>query len=189
MILEKVILRNFLSHKETEVAFQDGITVLIGPNGAGKSAILDAISFALFKEHSRGRTLETLIRRGSSSAEVTLRFRVNGKRYIVSRRILKIGRSVKCEAFLHCCEGNRTRLIARGERAVNTEITKILGIDRSTFINAIYVRQGEIDRLVTSQAHERKRVISKLLGLDDLEKAWKLIREIILDYENYCNLL
>jgi len=183
MILEKVILRNFLSHKETEVAFQDGITVLIGPNGAGKSAILDAISFALFKEHSRGRTLETLIRRGSSSAEVTLRFRVNGKRYIVSRRILKIGRSVKCEAFLHCCEGNRTRLIARGERAVNTEITKILGIDRSTFINAIYVRQGEIDRLVTSQAHERKRVISKLLGLDDLEKAWKLIREIILDYE------
>ncbi len=55
MMLKKVRLEDFISHKYTEVEFEYGINVVIGPNGAGKTSILDAISFGLFNTHSRGK--------------------------------------------------------------------------------------------------------------------------------------
>ena len=57
MILNKIKLENFISHKNTEIDLGYGINVVVGPNGAGKTSILlDAISFALFNDYSnRGK--------------------------------------------------------------------------------------------------------------------------------------
>jgi len=183
MLVEKVSIRNFLSHRNTELEFREGVTAFIGPNGAGKSSILDAISYALFKEHSRGRGLEGLVRRGAKTAEVSVQFRVGENRYLVVRRLSLAGKSVKGEAYLYLLEDGRQRLVARGEREVTGAIQKLLGIDKTVFLNAVYVRQGEIDRLVSTQPAERKRVVSRLLGIDDLEKAWSLMRDVISVYE------
>ena len=183
MIIEKLTLKNFISHKYTTITFNKGVTVLIGPNGAGKSAVLDAISFALFKEHSRGKGLDNLIRRGTSRAEVELQFLVNNKRYLIRRSITKIGKSPRSEAYLYILDGSSRRLIARGDRTVNEEMAKILGIDKDIFLNAIYVRQGEIDKLIIAKPAERKQLIAKLLGLEDLEKAWQNMKEIMHEYD------
>ena len=51
MIIKSIKLQNFRSHSNTELNFDTGISVLIGENGAGKTSILEAISFALFKQH------------------------------------------------------------------------------------------------------------------------------------------
>ena len=59
MILNKVKLHDFISHRNTELLLGYGINVVVGPNGAGKTSILDAISFALFNDYSnRGRKRE-----------------------------------------------------------------------------------------------------------------------------------
>ena len=55
-MLQSVELENFLSHKNTKLTFDKGVTVFVGPNGAGKSSIIDAITFALFGEHIRKST-------------------------------------------------------------------------------------------------------------------------------------
>ena len=55
MILNKICLEDFVSHKKTEIDLDYGINVIIGPNGAGKTSILDGISFALFNDTCRGK--------------------------------------------------------------------------------------------------------------------------------------
>ena len=178
MIIDRVELRNFLSHKNTSVSFPLGVVALVGPNGAGKTSILDAISFALLKENSRGRSLEELIRRRASSCEVRIEFRVGKDLYSLTRSLTKVGRSVRSDAKLY----RNGTLLAMGDKEVSNELSTILPVDKSLFLNAVYVRQGEIDKLLTAQPHERKKIIGKLLRLNDLEEAWNNMKELIYKY-------
>jgi len=64
-MITSVKLDNFLSHRDTELTFDNGVTVFIGGNGAGKSSIIDAMTFALFGETTRGKN-EEIIRDGGT---------------------------------------------------------------------------------------------------------------------------
>ena len=50
MIINNIELTNFKSHKSTKIEFKKGISLILGENGAGKSSILEAISYAFFKQ-------------------------------------------------------------------------------------------------------------------------------------------
>ena len=71
-----------------------------------------------------------------------------------------------------------------GERVVVSEIQKVLGIDKSMFLQSVYVRQGEIEELVTALPSARKALISRLLGVDKLDRAWSSIKEVIEVYKD-----
>ena len=72
MIINAIRLHNFKSHADTSVEFGPGINVIIGENGAGKTSILEAISFALFRDYSG--SMENLLRRGQKEMTVELIF-------------------------------------------------------------------------------------------------------------------
>ncbi len=169
MIIKKVKLENFISHENTEVEFGPGISVFVGDNGAGKSSILDAISYCLFKEHNRGR-VENLIKAGKQRMRLELEFIAGGRTWKVIRTRDKRGR---VEARLYEIRENGPIIVKSGDEAVTREIERIVGIDKSVFLNAIYVRQGEIHGLLLSTPAKRKEIISKLLGIDALERAYK----------------
>lgn len=63
------------------------------------------------------------------------------------------------------------------------EVQNLLEMDGDLFLNAVYVRQGEISDLIEKTSSEKKQMIGRLLGIDSLEKAWKNIK-IILDRYN-----
>lgn len=42
-MIKKILLKNFLAHKETEIELGPGMTVLTGPNNSGKSSIVEAL--------------------------------------------------------------------------------------------------------------------------------------------------
>ncbi|NDV26158.1 AAA family ATPase [Desulfovibrio sp. JC010] len=42
-MIKKILLKNFLAHKETEIELGSGLTVLTGPNNSGKSSIVEAL--------------------------------------------------------------------------------------------------------------------------------------------------
>ena len=46
-MITSIELGNFISHSETRLDFEDGVTVFVGHNGAGKSSIIDAMNDAL----------------------------------------------------------------------------------------------------------------------------------------------
>ena len=85
-MITSVKLHNFLSHKDTELSFDNGVTVFIGENGAGKSSIIEAITFALFGKTRRG-AIEDVIRDGETQAVTQIYFEVNGKKYQAIKKI------------------------------------------------------------------------------------------------------
>ena len=85
-MIKTVELVNFISHSETKLDFEDGVTVFVGSNGAGKSSIIDGITFALFGEHTR-KSNKSLIRRGSSQAYAKIRFSAKNKIFEATRKI------------------------------------------------------------------------------------------------------
>ncbi len=175
MIIESVRMKNFKSHSDTTINFGPGINVILGENGAGKTTVLEAISFALFKDYSGN--VERLIRGGCSVMEVEVAFSAFGKKYRVFRR--RSGRSA--DSRLYEVDG-KDREIRSGDSGVDEEIEEILGIDRYLFSSAIYVRQGEIERLLTETPSKRKQLIGKLLGIESLEKVWESMRVVIDSY-------
>jgi chromosome segregation ATPase len=73
MLIQEVILENFMSYEYARVPFRPGVNVIGGPNGAGKSSLLLAISVALGQSYTeRSRKLSDLIRWGKDKARVTL---------------------------------------------------------------------------------------------------------------------
>lgn len=47
MKIRKITLKNFRGHQNTEMCFDENLTVVVGANGSGKSSILDGISICL----------------------------------------------------------------------------------------------------------------------------------------------
>ncbi|XP_002122639.2 structural maintenance of chromosomes protein 6 [Ciona intestinalis] len=105
-ILESISLRNFMCHTRLSMRFSGGVNFIVGHNGSGKSAVLTAIVVALggkASSTSRGTSLKTLIKTGTSSAVVEITLRNNGDESVkpevygpkitVERRITADGQS------------------------------------------------------------------------------------------------
>jgi chromosome segregation ATPase len=73
MLIQELIVENFMSYEYARVPFKPGVNVIGGPNGAGKSSLLLAISVGLGQSYTeRSRKLSDLIRWGQDKARVTL---------------------------------------------------------------------------------------------------------------------
>lgn len=178
MIFKKLTLQNFKSHIDTEIEFNKGTTIILGDNGAGKSSIFEGINFALYKKYNT-KSLNDLINTQAESMTVTLSFLIGNQEYKVKRT-----RSQKrSTAELFVLQDDNYHSVVSGDKEVNNHIEELLEIDADLFLNAIYIRQGEIDSLVTQKASERKKNISKLLRLDNLETSYKDIASVISNYE------
>ena len=81
-MITSVELGNFLSHKKSEINFDNGVTVFIGENGSGKSSVIDGITFSLFGKTTRGNE-EDLLRDGENPAYSKTNFAKNGQNFTV----------------------------------------------------------------------------------------------------------
>lgn len=184
MIFKQLKLINFKSHINTTINFEEGISLIVGQNGAGKSSIFEAISFALYKQYT-GKKLTDLVRSNKDETvdrmSVSLTFLCNGINYKVIRERTKS--SSKATLLKEAKESFDFIPVCSGDKEVNKEISKILEMDSDLFLNAIYVRQGEIANLVAKTPSERKLLISKLLKLEELEKTWRNSLPLINNYE------
>ena len=181
MIFKRLRLKNFKSYANEIINFDKGITVIVGENGAGKSSIFEAISFALFKQHTAGK-LGDLVRNNTENMSVELDFISRGKEYRIIRD--KTKSKTVSRLLTKTSSDSEFMSLCSGEREVSDNIQAILDMDANLFLNAIYVRQGEIAELVDKTPADKKRLIGKLLGLDSLETAWKNLSPLISEYEN-----
>src|ERR671924_1318360 len=115
-MLKDIKLHNFISHSDTTLTFNKGITIFVGHNGSGKSSIIDAITFALFGEHTR-KSNKNLILRGASSSFIHLTFFVNSREYSAYRQIGSLGQLISAKFDLLSDANNIiNKPIVAGER-------------------------------------------------------------------------
>ena len=110
-MITSVEFGDFLSHSDTKIEFENGVSVFVGNNGAGKSSVIDAITFALFGKHTRKQN-KNLIKRGSTQAFAKVNFLIKGKKYQAERKInvkgalaAQFSEKIDNENYTNCIRG------------------------------------------------------------------------------------
>lgn len=172
MKLINLTAKNFKQYKELgPIKFPEkGIIGIIGDTGSGKSTIFNAIELGLFGSVS-GTKMSELKHRDSKKSDkwsIELDFEFNGILY----KVIRHETTSKAELYAD------DKQIQVGQRAVNEHIEDVvLKMNQEAFLNAFYAKQDDIDSLSKMKNEERKREISTLLGIDDIDKAIKLSRQ------------
>jgi len=170
-MIKRVRLKNWRSHYDTDLRFDEGTNVIIGINGAGKSSVLEAIFFALFGPPERGY-YERVLREGASEGAVELVFEVDGKEYSVKRVFTAKGQK------LTELRGAKT-IITERAKDVDGEIVKILGMDQKLFKEAVYARQNEMAYILRDASpQERKRLFDDLIELGEFSTAKQVVTRV-----------
>lgn len=171
-MITSIELGDFLSHSNTKLEFQKGVTVFVGDNGAGKSSIIDAITFSLFGQHTR-KSNKGLIKRGANQGFAKISFSINDKQYEAVRKIDNKG--TLSATFSEIINGDRIE-IAAGERkqfgeSMTHEIEKTIGLNFEKLKIASIVQQGELNAIINAKPKEFKELLNAIIGIDKLDVA------------------
>jgi len=179
-LISSVELENFLSHSDTSIKFENGVTVFVGDNGAGKSSIIDAITFALFGKHTR-KSNKGLIKRGENQGYTKVVFSVGEKKYLAERKIdVKGGLAAQ---FSENIDGKWIQ-VAAGERkqfgeSMTAEVEKRIGLNFEKLQIASIVQQGELNSIIKAKPKEFKEMLNAIVGIDKLDIASESMRIVI----------
>ncbi len=178
-MITSIELGDFLAHSDTKLEFENGVTVFVGDNGAGKSSIIDAITFALFGQHTR-KSNKSLIKRGSNQGFAKIGFTINGKQYEAVRKIDNKGSLAA--TFSEILENDRIE-IAAGERkqfgeSMTREVEKTIGLDFEKLKIASIVQQGELNAIINAKPKEFKELLNAIIGIDKLDVASESMKAV-----------
>lgn len=165
MLIQELIVENFMSYEYARVPFKSGVNVIGGPNGAGKSSLLLAISVGLGQTYTeRSRKLSDLIRWGQDQGRVTL---ILDNRKIAGRR--PVAKYPKDQLFL-------TRVLRRDgkywfeleNRAVGKQdVERLLGkfgVDPDNML--IIMHQNMVEQFSVLSNVEKLRMVEAAVGLE-----------------------
>jgi chromosome segregation ATPase len=165
MLIQEVILENFMSYEYARVPFKSGVNVIGGPNGAGKSSLLLAISVALGQSYTeRSRKLSDLIRWGKDKARVTLildNSKRGGKRPVrkYSKDQLFLTRVLRRDGKYWFELENR----AATKQAVERLLGKF-GVDPDNML--IIMHQNMVEQFSVLSNLEKLRMVEAAVGLE-----------------------
>jgi len=165
MLIQEVILENFMSYEYARVPFRSGVNVICGPNGSGKSSLLLATSVALGQTYTeRSKKLSDLIRWGKDQARVTLI--LNNAKRGNNRPVPKYN---KDQIFL-------TRVMRKDGQywfeLENHAVTKQdvqrllgkLGVDPDNIL--IIMHQSMVEQFTVLSVQEKLRIVEAAVGLE-----------------------
>ena len=186
MFLKSLEVENFKSFKgEAVIPFDRGFTAITGPNGSGKSNCGDAIQFVLGARSAkvlRAQNSKDLIFNGGKSnrparnAKVTLVFANpvlnNGRRRLpLDTDEVRMTREVR----LTKSDNTVSNYLLNGEESNQKAFHRILGQANARPDGYNIVLQGDVTRLSSMTAMERRKVLDSVAGVtsydDEIRKA------------------
>ncbi|MCS7143927.1 MAG: DNA double-strand break repair ATPase Rad50 [Archaeoglobaceae archaeon] len=169
MIIKEIVLKNFKSHRNTKISFEKGINLIAGRNGAGKSSILEAILVALYGVRQGYARKSELLQVGADEYSIEIFFELGNKSYQIIRRS---GGNSELHGDLKI----------EGDQKINEWVERNVS-PFHIFTGAVYVRQGEIETIISDESG-REKIIRKITRIEDYENAWKNLGTVIKELEN-----
>jgi len=169
MLIQQIILENFMSYEYARVPFKSGVNVVCGPNGSGKSSLLLAISLALGQSYTeRSRKLSDLIRWGTAQARVTLVLdnSKRGNRRPVpkfNKDQIFLTRGLRQDGMYWFELENRAATKAEVERLLAK-----LGVDPDNML--IIMHQNMVEQFTVLAPQEKLRMVEAAVGLESYRK-------------------
>jgi chromosome segregation protein len=168
--IKKIELKGFKSFgpKTATVTLDKGFTAITGPNGSGKTNIADAVLFGLGElsaRRMRAASLSKLIYHGypelevkkAKTAKVVLQFDNSDNRLPVDTKTVTISREIN--------RAGQSIYRLNGRRISRTHILNILSMAGISPTGHNVVLQGAITRIAEISSHERRKMISDLVGI------------------------
>lgn len=170
--LKYIRLQNFISHKDTQLEFNDKDKLLIsGKSGSGKSSIIEAILWVLYgKARVPNRDL---VKRGEDKARVTLEMESNNDIFSIEREINKSAQSITLYKNGDILD---IKSIAEKEIFIENEILKCPYL---LFVNSIIYPQDNPDSFVNQSASDRKDILLKLVDVDTIDEFYEKAKGIL----------
>ena len=165
MLIQEVILENFMSYEYARVPFKPGVNVICGPNGSGKSSLLLAISVALGQSYTeRSKKLSDLIRWGTDQARVTLvldNAKKGERRPVPKFRKDQsfLTRSLRRDGKYWFALENRAATKAEVERLLAR-----LGVDPDNML--IIMHQNMVEQFTVLPPQEKLKMVEAAVGLE-----------------------
>ena len=151
----------------------NGVVAIIGPNGAGKTTLFEAIEWCLFQP--REIRNDELAPRSAPETRPRVRLRLaspGGTVWEVERAL----RKTSATAEVRKITDGGTEIVVNGSSAVtNYTATKLIGLEHKAFVATFFTRQKELSFFGSLKATDRRREVGRLLGLETIREAQKLI--------------
>lgn len=167
-------LKNWGPHAHVHYHLNSSVIGVMAPNGSGKSNLLEAVKFAL--TGTAEENLKTYVRQSgdedsqAKEAMVRMVFEKNGMKGTISR-------------FIRLSGNGKRELIWDGSsepitdaNGVDAKMAEIFNADKDTIKNAIFIAQGELDKLFYGSPSESEKTMSNLLGIAFIPKRAEYIR-------------
>jgi len=172
-MINKIQLKNWRSHLDTDLEFTSGTNAILGPMGSGKSSVMNAICFGLFGTfpdlQTRKIKLDDIIMNKPSvknESQISVDFTIDDKTYTVMRVIERN----KGTTYSEIREGDKL-LDSPNAQRVTELVEKLLKINYELFSRAIYSEQNGLDYFLRLSRGERMKRIDNLLMIDKFEGA------------------
>lgn len=174
MKLLKLVLDNFISHKNSEIDLSTGHNLINGESGAGKSTIFEGILFALY---NKCRTKSKfLVHKDEEKTCVTLTFE---KEYSGKTVVYTIVRSVTSSGKSNVNLFEEDRDISQGSVKTTDEyIINLIGVSYDVFVNTVCFLQKNNRGFTTASSTDRLNILSELLRLSEYENLLKNVKEV-----------
>ncbi|MEM2103197.1 MAG: AAA family ATPase, partial [Candidatus Bathyarchaeia archaeon] len=193
MLIQEIILENFMSYEYARIPLKQGVNVICGPNGAGKSSMLLGISIALGQSQTeRSKKLSQLIRWGKDQARITLILdnspQKGGKRPVqkIKKDQIFLTRTLRLDGKYEFELDNRAVTKADVQRVLAN-----FGIDPDNLL--IIMHQNMTEQFTVLSLQEKLRVVEAAVGLEkyrqNVLEAQKKLSRIISQEESVNNLL
>lgn len=171
MQFTRIKLSNWRCFADTDVSLGGGVIVFHGPNGSGKSSLLDAAFFALYGSDALQDNiqLENVVTKQQELATIELWFIHAGHEFYIERHIKDKGERQTNSKSVIKRDGE---IVADGATDVTEYVSDMLHMDAESFVNCVYVRQGDVAKLIHASPKERQDIIDELLQLGELEE-WR----------------
>jgi chromosome segregation ATPase len=169
MLIQELILENFMSYEYARIPFRQGVNVICGPNGAGKSSMLLGISVALGQSYTeRSKKLSNLIRWNKDQARVTLvldNSSTKGKRPMqrIKRDQLFLTRTLRRDGKYEFELDNRAVTKADVQRLLTS-----FGVDPDNLL--IIMHQNMVEQFTVLSPQEKLQVVEAAVGLENYRK-------------------
>jgi len=165
-MINKIRMKNWKSHLDTELSFSKGVNCLVGVMGSGKTSVMQAISFALFGNfpslQSRRLSISDMIMKKPKQmdkAEVEIEFMVDDNTYSVKRIV---GEKGTLDAEIR----RNGKILEVNSKRVTEEVEKILQMDYALFSKAVYSEQDGMDYFLRIPKGKRMDHIDNLLHVE-----------------------
>jgi len=184
MKLIHLSMKNITSFKgvhEIDFAFlnEENLFAITGQTGTGKSSILTAISLALYgKNYKKTLSSNDFVSLGASDAYAKLIFKHNQEIYTA---VWEIKLKKKDNSPIKLVSPKR--YLARNDVLLEGTAAQLLNLSFEQFTKTVILNQGEFSKFLTSTFSERRSILEKLHGCEQISILGKFLSARLKDWK------